>query len=100
MAPPVKLAAERAIKAGRFSYPPDLQEKVDAYRRARKLSALIQDAIRAAPWPPGWCSECGTSGTEKNPVTWGPDPYAEEIAGDDTPVWECQKCRHESADEI
>ena len=51
MAPPTKLATERAIKTGRFSYQPDLAEKVDAYRRARKLSALIQDAIRRAPWP-------------------------------------------------
>ena len=49
MAPRTKLAAERCAKDGRFSYPPDLQEKVDAYRRARKLSALIQDAIRRAP---------------------------------------------------
>jgi hypothetical protein len=40
------MRAERCIKDGRFSYPPDLQEKVDAYRRARKLSPLIQDAIR------------------------------------------------------
>ena len=45
------MRAERCIKDGRFSYPPDLQEKVDAYRRARKLSQLIQDAIRRAPWP-------------------------------------------------
>ena len=52
MAPRTKLAAERGIKDGRFSYPPDLQEQVDAYRRARMLSALIQDAIRRAPWPP------------------------------------------------
>lgn len=52
MAPPSKLAAEKCIEDGRFSYPPDLQEKVDAYRQARKLSALIQDAIRRAPWPP------------------------------------------------
>ena len=47
------MRAERCIKDGRFSYPPDLQEKVAAYRRARKLSPLIQDAIRRAPWPPG-----------------------------------------------
>ena len=51
MAPPSKLAAEKCIEDGRFSYPPDLQDKVDAYRRARKLSPLIQDAIRRAPWP-------------------------------------------------
>jgi len=129
MAPPTKLAAERCAKDGRFSYPPDLQEKVAAYRRARKLSALIQDAIRRAPWPPeekegdknmpyGFsermmeaaeeqfsqdgraCSKCCTESTPENPVTWGPDPFAEEIDGDGTPIWECQKCRDESADEI
>lgn len=52
MAPPTKLAAERCAKDGRFSYPPELAPKVEAYRRARKLSPLIQDAIRHAPWPP------------------------------------------------
>ena len=52
MAPPTKHAGEKCIDDGRFCYPPDLQEKVDAYRRARKLSPLIQDAIRRAPWPP------------------------------------------------
>lgn len=51
MAPPSKLASEKSIEDGRFCYPPDLAAKVDAYRRARKLSALIQDAIRRAPWP-------------------------------------------------
>ena len=45
-------AMRASRRSGRFSYPPDLQEKVDAYRRARKLSPLIQDAIRRAPWPP------------------------------------------------
>lgn len=129
MAPPTKLAAERCIKDGRFSYPPDLQEKVDAYRRARKLSPLIQDAIRRAPWPPeekegdknmpyGFsermmeaaeeqfsqegrvCHKCGAESTPENPITWGPDPFAEEIDGDDTPIWECKNCRDESADDI
>ena len=51
MAPPSKPADERCINTGRFCYPPDLAAKVAAYRRARKLSALIQDAIRRAPWP-------------------------------------------------
>lgn len=35
MATPTKLAAEKCIDDGRFCYPPDLKEKVDAYRRAR-----------------------------------------------------------------
>jgi hypothetical protein len=51
MAPPSKPAVERCAKDGRFCYPPDLAAKVAAYRRARKLSGLIQEAIRRAPWP-------------------------------------------------
>lgn len=33
-------------------------------------------------------------------VEFGPDPYAEEIGGDETEVWECIPCRHESAWDI
>lgn len=51
MAPFRKPKSEKCIEDGRFCYPPDLAAKVNAYRRVRKLSALIQDAIRAAPWP-------------------------------------------------
>ena len=31
---------------------------------------------------------------------FGPDPYAEEVCGDETPLWECKICREESAWEI
>lgn len=41
------------------------------------------------------CPICGEMG-----ATYGPDPYAEEIGNDDTPVWECGDCRHESAMDI
>jgi uncharacterized protein with PIN domain len=30
-------------------------------------------------------------------IEFSPDPYAEEISGNKTPVWECESCRHESA---
>ncbi len=33
-------------------------------------------------------------------IEYAPDPYAEEINDDMTPVWECLKCRHESAMDI
>jgi len=33
-------------------------------------------------------------------VTFEPDPFAEEINGDDTPVWMCEHHRHESAMDI
>jgi hypothetical protein len=46
------------------------------------------------------CASCGAlQGTGKG-VTLGPDEYAEEILGDNTPVWKCQDCRRESARDI
>ena len=42
------------------------------------------------------CCDCG--GTEN--LEYGPDPFAEEIGGNETPVWECSACRHESAMDI
>lgn len=42
------------------------------------------------------CCSCG--GTTD--LKYGPDPYAEEIGGNDTPVWECVSCRHERAMDI
>ena len=44
----------------------------------------------------GVCCFCGS--TEN--VTFEPDPFAEEIEHDSTPVWECAKCREESARDI
>ena len=46
------------------------------------------------------CSNCGCSNTEGNPVTKAPDPLQSEVYDDDTEVWECKKCREESADDI
>ena len=42
------------------------------------------------------CCSCG----RKEGLEWGPDPYADEIGHDDTPVWECGPCRDESARDI
>jgi hypothetical protein len=39
------------------------------------------------------CCYCGTT----EDVFFGPDPFAEEIYGNDTDVWECADCRYESA---
>ena len=42
------------------------------------------------------CCGCGTT----EDLELGPDPFMEEIHHDDTPVWECESCRHESAMDI
>jgi len=43
--------------------------------------------------------ECCSCGTTKD-LEYGPDPYGREIYNDTTPVWECEKCRYESAMDI
>ena len=46
------------------------------------------------------CFRCGCKNTKENPVTKGPDPYQSEINNDNTEIWECEKCREDSAGEI
>lgn len=43
------------------------------------------------------CVDCGCDGDD---VTYGPDPYAEEIHHDDTPFWMCDWCRKASARDV
>jgi hypothetical protein len=45
---------------------------------------------------PNICIHCGTTAN----LEFGPDPYAMEIHGDETPVWECYYCRYESAMDV
>jgi len=46
------------------------------------------------------CILCECSNTKENPVTKAPDPFQEEINGDNIEVWECDKCRRDLADDI
>jgi hypothetical protein len=43
------------------------------------------------------CVDCGVTGKD---VTWGADPYNEDINGDDTPMWMCRSCHNKSAMDI
>lgn len=45
---------------------------------------------------PGRCIDCRAPDI----ATYEPCPYAEEIEGDSTPVWLCEPCRHERAQDI
>jgi len=45
------------------------------------------------------CVNCGKLFDEKD-IVFAPDPFEEEINENDTPVWECEKCREESAGDI
>lgn len=38
--------------------------------------------------------------TPDSPVSFAPDPFQSEINGDDTPIWECERCRYESSRDI
>lgn len=45
------------------------------------------------------CETCNVEFDEKE-LIFGPDPFAEEIYGDDTEVWLCQDCHEQSALDI
>lgn len=55
----------------------------------------INDGGPALPTQAARCCSCGclVTGNEAIPA---PDPYACEISGDETPIIECDNCRHES----
>jgi len=48
-------------------------------------------------WEDPKCERCGKQGDD---VTYEPDPYAQEIRNNDTPVWMCADCRRESSRDI
>ena len=43
--------------------------------------------------------QCECCGSTIN-VTFSPDPYEQEINGDDTDVWECEACLRRNAEDI
>jgi len=45
------------------------------------------------------CISCRKLFEEKD-IEYSPDPYAEEIDGNDDDVWECFDCRRESVRDI
>ena len=48
------------------------------------------------------CEDCDHWATDvdENPVTFGPDPFNDEINDDQTPFWMCENCRYESGMDI
>ena len=60
---------------------------------ARKLKSELKDLLKPAKKV---CCRCGT--TEN--LEYGPEPYNSDINNDQTPVWECKKCRWNSAMDI
>lgn len=47
------------------------------------------------------CVGCGnTFSVTKGEITFDSDPYSSEINNDDTKVWECDGCRHNSLMDI
>jgi len=47
------------------------------------------------------CCSCGKEfSVSSGDIEFGPDPFAEDVHNDPTPVWECEDCRYESAMDI
>lgn len=45
------------------------------------------------------CEDCG-GWFPPEEISYGPDPFRSEIRGDDTPLWQCNECSHNSYMEI
>ncbi len=43
-----------------------------------------------------YCERCGTY----DDISYGPDPFSQEIHNDDTPCWLCKECSYQSAMDI
>lgn len=41
------------------------------------------------------CEQCEQKFWKKD-LVFGPDPFNSDVHGDDTPVWLCSDCHHES----
>lgn len=81
-------STKRRRHQGSFGYTPpeDYQAMVDDMFGGRKDDPEPEQEN---------CEQCG------NPdATYAPDPYAEEILDDETPVWLCEQCRADNALEI
>lgn len=47
------------------------------------------------------CESCGKEyDALKDEIAFEPDPFAEEIHGDSTPIWQCSNCAYESSMDI
>jgi hypothetical protein len=66
------------------------------------MSDIVDEAKKLLLGELHECCSCGRWASEysTNPVTFGSDPYADEIGDDKTEVWECEDCRYESAMDI
>ena len=75
----LKAERERAIKAN-----------AEEAHRQRVFTHLLSGGLQCEN------SYCGAI----EDVSKGPNPFAQEIYGDDTPTTECGECRHQSAMDI
>ena len=62
----------------------------------QRLEAMLATIRDDKPAQGNCCEYCLTHDN----LIWGPNPYAHEINDDDTPMWLCENCRQELADDI
>ncbi len=67
--------------------------KIDIETVQEKKHLASKDVV---PNAEGSCKDCGTLVE----VTFAPEPYEQDLHGDETPVWMCEECREKSAREL
>ena len=69
------------------------------YKKLRAGEREAKARERLANSPHAKCVGC-RAGFPKSELTYGPDPFASEIYNDNTCVYLCKRCHHESCMDI
>lgn len=84
--------ARDACRAAFETSPAALIEVADSYDDDVVIVITEGDELRDSEHA---CCTCNAT----TDVTFAPDPYAQDMQGDETPVWMCESCRSQRADE-
>ena len=74
--------------------PAELDAVLDGLTARERMEAMLA-TINETP-AANYCEHC----LKTEGLIWGPNPYAHEVFDDNTPMWLCQECRQELADDI
>ena len=92
----LRAIADRPLESNELCQPPLCEGFEYDYEFVHSGNLFSKDGRRKVVTPSdGLCECCGSDG-----ATFGAHPFASEIHGDETPVWMCADCRHQSMQDV